>query len=180
MPEIFTNYQGLAMRTCKEMGSTRLNIAHMAIGLNSELHELGDAIDKNDIINIAEEIADMYWYLAGVCNQYDIILTEIISDRDEHCKLSLDMEISKLNELIKKDIIYDKFADNIALLTDLMVGAVQNTVNAITAIEATFDINLKEALLKNIEKLKVRYPDKYTDYNAVNRDLEQERKELEK
>ena len=186
MPQIFNDYQDLAMRTCKDMGNRKLNIAHMVIGLTSELHELYSAIDKQDLVNISEEIADKYWYLAGLCTLYNISLVDIISDRDENTGLDLADEISKLNEIIKKDIIYDKYPIQLGklagvsqLLKELVANNILNVVNCLASIEAESNINLEKALIANIEKLKVRYPDKYTDEKAINRDLKSEREMLE-
>ena len=40
-------------------------------------------------------------------------------------------------------------------------------------------ISFEEMWEKNIAKLRVRFPEKYTDHHAVNRDLDSERKVLE-
>lgn len=40
------------------------------------------------------------------------------------------------------------------------------------------DIDLGEVMRKNINKLKVRYPEKFTQENALNRDLDREGAEL--
>ena len=42
-----------------------------------------------------------------------------------------------------------------------------------------FGFTFEEIMEKNIEKLKARYGDKFTEKSALNRDLEQERKTLE-
>ena len=42
------------------------------------------------------------------------------------------------------------------------------------------NFDLEEILQTNIDKLRVRFPEKFTKENALNRNLEQERKTLEK
>jgi len=41
------------------------------------------------------------------------------------------------------------------------------------------DITMEELMRMNVEKLKVRYPEKFTTKNALNRNLKEERKTLE-
>lgn len=185
-PQIFKDYQELAMRTCKEMGSRKLNIAHMIIGLTSEMHELDDAIDKQDNVNISEEIADMYWYLAGICTLYGLELSNAIAERDEHGEVTIDRAISLLNQTIKWDIIYSNypidhigFAGTTKELRELVENGVQQVVDAITGLEAWCDISLEKALTNNINKLKARHGDKYSDLAATVRDLDVEREMLE-
>ena len=42
------------------------------------------------------------------------------------------------------------------------------------------NFDLEEILQTNIDKLRIRFPEKFTEENALNRNLEQERKTLEK
>jgi len=42
------------------------------------------------------------------------------------------------------------------------------------------DIDIEKGLQTNIDKLRVRYPEKFTEYHALNRDLLHEREILEK
>jgi len=93
-------------------------IMHSIIGISTESGELLGALKKNlfygkelDIVNIKEEIGDLFWYVAVLCDE--------------------------------------------------------------------LDISLQKVLDKNIEKLKTRYPNKFTQVSALNRDLEKERGILE-
>jgi hypothetical protein len=90
------------------------------------------AIEKEDSVNTGEEIADKYWYLGGICTFYGIELVDIISNRDEYTGLELAKEISKLNEIIKTDIIYDKYpiaVSEIAGVSQLLKDLISNTQN---------------------------------------------------
>lgn len=67
-------YQMLAMRTAKDMGSFQMNLIHGALGISSDAGELVDAIKKHtiygkelDIHNCVEEIGDCLWFLALLC-----------------------------------------------------------------------------------------------------------------
>ena len=122
-------YQRLALRTektpafCQGDGERtdhqQSRLLHGAIGICTEAGELQDMIKKSliygkpmDVINIVEEIGDLYWY----------------------CALVLDS-----------------------------VGYTP-----------------EQAMEKNINKLRARFGDRFTEYRALNRDLDLERKELEK
>lgn len=68
-------YQILAMKTAKDMGSTKMNLIHGAMGVSSDAGELVDAIKKHtiynkelDFDNVVEEIGDVLWFCALICN----------------------------------------------------------------------------------------------------------------
>jgi NTP pyrophosphatase (non-canonical NTP hydrolase) len=95
-----------------------LRILHSTMGISTESGELLDAIKKHvfygkklDFINIKEELGDLFWYIAVLCDD-----------------LNID------------------------------IGGILN---------------------KNIEKLKSRYPNRFTEESAINRDLKKEREILE-
>ena len=55
------NYQEQAKRTCPTLGSDKLDLAHMVLGIYSEHEELMKATVQKDIVNQVEEIADKMW-----------------------------------------------------------------------------------------------------------------------
>lgn len=64
-------YETKAMRTAKDMGSTKMNLIHAALGVASDGGELVDAIKKHtvygkllDYDNVIEEMGDILWFLA--------------------------------------------------------------------------------------------------------------------
>ena len=64
-------YQKLALRTAKDMGSQELNLIHAAMGMSSDAGEFVDAIKKYviygkalDVTNAIEEIGDVMWFCA--------------------------------------------------------------------------------------------------------------------
>lgn len=44
----------------------KVDFVHGAIGLTTEIPELAKAVEKNDLINIKEELGDLSWYAARV------------------------------------------------------------------------------------------------------------------
>jgi hypothetical protein len=55
----FEEYKREVQRTLPDLGSVILNSVHMVLGMCSELYELKEAKEKNDIVNIGEEITDI-------------------------------------------------------------------------------------------------------------------------
>lgn len=162
-------YQLQAKRTCPTIGDIKLDLSHMVLGMNSELSELSDAIEKDDIVNQSEELADIAWYVANYCTFRNIDLSSLV---DKINSTDLAYCIQELTDKVKKFIAYDKpigRQDEIILLC-----------NIVTLLSVQCPITLKRALDNNINKLKIRYPEKFTVENALNRDLDSERKELEK
>lgn len=170
----FDKYQQLAFRTCKAMSSKEMDLIHMVLGIHSEYDELFEAIQKNDKVNVGEEIADHFWYIAGFCTFKGWSLFGMMSDEIEHT-LTLAQATSILQDLIKKEVVYGKTIDQKDLYEILFKIA-----DCLVDIAHDWNISVEDTLDTNIAKLKIRYPDKYTDDKAINRDLLSERKELEK
>lgn len=176
-----TEYLPLAVRTRAKLPSYKEDLMHMVIGMSSEINELVMALNLKDAVNIAEELADIQWYFANYCDltSDSIEKYEQNTNRDYadnyHIYLGLlTHNISVLNDLVKKHAVYNK---------ELNIDEQMRTLNglqiAIHGICSCLNLDIESALYKNIEKLKVRFPEKYSDYNANNRNLELEREKLE-
>lgn len=112
-------YQKQAGRTLAKCETALLDDFHMITGMQTEVAEIADVYKKHiayckdlDFVNIKEEIGDIMWYIANLCNMHGWRLSEIMAT--------------------------------------------------------------------NIDKLKARYPDKFNNEQALNRDLVKEREILEK
>ncbi len=101
------------------------------------------------------------------------ILDSNISD-NIHMSLGLTTESAEIADVFKKKLAYNKEIDWVNIKEE--VGDLMFYVANICNINGW---DLRDILDTNIAKLKVRYPDKYTDDKAINRDLLSERKELE-
>lgn len=91
-----------------------------------------------------------------------------------HAAMGLSTEAGEFVDQLKRHLFYGKPLDLVNLKEEcgdvgwylgLSIEVLQTTLN--------------EVLTRNIEKLKVRYPEKFSDANAVERDLAAERKVLE-
>jgi NTP pyrophosphatase (non-canonical NTP hydrolase) len=92
-----------------------------------------------------------------------------------HMILGMLTEVGELADIFKKDLAYNKKIDWINAKEELgdLMWYVANFCNI-------NNINLEEILQTNIDKLRTRYPEKFTEENAINRNLEAERIILEK
>jgi len=91
-----------------------------------------------------------------------------------HMLMGLSTEVGELIDIFKKNFAYKKQIDWINVeeeVCDIMWYLI-NFCNI-------NNIDIERALDKNIEKLKIRYPEKFTENNAINRNLDDERKILE-
>ena len=178
---IFRKYQEDAKRTSVDLGDLKLNLSHMVLGIISELEEYNKAMVEGDMVNAREELADMCWYLANYCNFRGFDLEDIIGNPNS---LSFDLEkweenvplfftfSSRLSDYVKKYIAYNKPLDE-----KLEKKTIEAIAYSLTLDDNYFDFEVD--LKKNIDKLKQRYPEKFTEENALNRDLKAERLILE-
>lgn len=195
--QTLAEYQQLASRTCPDLGSEEKNLLHMNLGITTEVGEFLDVIKKNlaynkplDIVNLGEELADMAWYIANKARMFYSMSWE-----DQLKEYSYD---SIQNEF--KEIFLPEFKDcSIERKVSLMLGCVINpdasdymlsdtilTFNGIkdmivlNHIADLYNLDFMQILTNNISKLQVRYPEKFTNEAALNRNLDAERIELEK
>ena len=82
-------------------------------------------------------------------------------------------KVLNYTDIIKKNIAYNKDIDEKEEMQflEFMKYFVMNMC-------VYYDLSYKEILDKNIQKLTVRYPDEYSDYHALNRNLDNEIKVL--
>lgn len=191
----FKEYAPLAMRTCKEL-PTADHINHMCLGIVGEMGELVDAIKKAyvygkgvDQTNIVEEIGDVSWYTAGLVQYFPALADWLDSDE---LKQSINYEkLEVARESITRTILLNTMsAANLAV--DLMMFADDDNLQdanaeqvakalgtALFATAVLLEVDLAGAYEVNIAKLAKRYGDKYSDYAAINRDIDAERAVLE-
>ena len=86
-----------------------------------------------------------------------------------HAVLGLTTEAAELTDALKKHLFYGKELDVINLKEELGDSTWYVGI-AIDVLQTTFD----EILTLNIEKLRKRYPEKFTEKSALNRDTKNE------
>lgn len=134
-----------------------------------------DNYDRVNLTNLIEELGDWCWYFAiymDVCEK-----SEIYSYRSElstrECIIQLNINSAQMANIGKRTWFYGKEFDFGAMET-LVVEAFSLVRN----IMANHNMDIQDVLTRNINKLKARYPDKFSTENAINRDLDAEAEAL--
>ena len=92
-----------------------------------------------------------------------------------HASMGLVTEAGEFQDMLKKHLYYGRELDTVNLKEE--VGdLLWYCAIALNALGADFE----SVMQTNIDKLKARYPEKFTEDNANNRDLDTEREILEK
>lgn len=168
------SYQNQAKRTTADLGSLILNLTHMALGMCTKLSELQDAIENEDHVNIGEELADFQWYLANYNTLKGYVYSENTNPVYYDDINDLYYTVSELQDLIKKELAYGK-----PINAKLEKSLLDSLHYMIKGFYNTYQLDQGEYLQKNIDKLIARYPEKFNSEDAINRDLDAERKILE-
>lgn len=183
-------YQGLAARTCPSLPGEHENERHMNLGVVTEIGEVLDIFKKNlaykkpiDVVNLGEELADIAWYIVNKCRFHDVPLDDDFTVVKAEVK-----ELLETTVFIEKELSRELKTE--ALMHPLLqvyIGPANNIFSApivqlsfLANIAEWYELDFFQLLTNNIDKLKVRYPEKFTEEAAQNRNLEAERAELEK
>ena len=169
---------------------------HAILGLCTEMHEVYDAIELKDPntwdnVNILEEFGDQFWYLAiaadelKITKQINDFKVESIDNATLCNPMSKYIFIKSLRQLqaglldtCKKVMFYGKQLDLEVVKENIFTQYLMLRANIvlISQDEETID----SVMHINLAKLKQRYPEKFDGYKAEIRDLDAERKILEK
>ena len=190
-------YRLLAARTLPDLGSMNNNLLHMEAGIAGEF--LGEAVDilkktfaykkPLDKVHLGEELADTVWYCAGaetikkLPEMVEGCFTEEAMSRIESIKNQsityIRGNVEGRNSSIETECLGIILA-NKGAVNSTNRGAILAIIGICMGICEVLDIDFWQALTNNISKLQVRYPEKFTEEAALNRDLVAERAELEK
>lgn len=91
-----------------------------------------------------------------------------------HMLFGIITEAGELTDIFKKSLAYGKEVDWVNVNEEL--GDLMFYIASFCRING---INLQEVIDTNVKKLESRYPEKFTQYHATNRDLDKEREILE-
>ena len=183
-------YQELAVRTCPDLGHQSTNERHMNLGVITEIGETLDIFKKYmaynkpmDLVNLGEELADIVWYIVNKCALENLPLDDNYQEVLDQTAELLETKMFTVPDLaveLKTEAI-------LVLILNAYCAPVNNIFSApivqiafLNHIASWFDLDFGDCLSNNIDKLRVRYPEKFTEENAIERNLEAERVELEK
>lgn len=164
----FENYQERSARTIARKSCIADDGAHMALGITTEIGEMKDAILNNDFINIREEHGDTNWYIANECNIYGLSFKELYEEATKKAHES-NYKIHDIVDLHKREFAYGKEMDIDKLKAELIA-----LIKYLIWTSRYFDFSYEESLVINIDKLYTRYPEKFTQEAAINRNLDAE------
>ena len=111
------------------------------------------------------------------CKRTESMVAITLNERTSrllHASMGIDTEGGEFTDAIKKHIFYGKPLDETNLKEELG-DLLWYIAIAMDALGTDFDTEQQRV----IDKLKVRYPEKFTNFHAENRDLSAEREVLE-
>lgn len=183
-------YYKASERTFKPLGQ-KLDFLHCVSGLITEFGEFVDPLKRHifygkelDIVNLKEELGDMMWYLAIPIRHFCLEDTNFI----DNFIIEEYYLYNHINDEINiSDIICSLNEDTNSIIQTLYYtphyissnNELTNLISNIYGICDYFKIDFEDMLDSNINKLKARFPEKFTEYHALNRDLIKERNILE-
>jgi hypothetical protein len=148
----------------------KCRLLHGAIGLCTEVGELAEYfLEGKPEENLKEELGDLLWYCAIIWDATDTV--PFIPDGETSCIETLTSAIGNVQDVIKRSLFYgkdldlDRLLDNVSRVYDYCLCTLDS-------------FGLEETMEANIAKLKVRYPEKFTEECALNRNLEKEMEAL--
>lgn len=106
--------------------------------------------------------------------EYSFGTTNGVTARVEHGVIGVVTEAGELMDAIKKAKIYGKELDKVNLAEE-----VGDVMWYLAVLCDELGVSFESVWEKNIAKLSARYPEKYSDHHALNRDTDSERKILE-
>lgn len=167
--------------------NVRLN--HCVLGLCSEFSELKDDITVLDSeINYLEEYGDLIWYINLGFDALDLKLDNINADH---------YDVEDFDDVDHVGILSGHLADKVKRLVfygtdiDKLNEKTQSTLreditSLLSHLKKVFEVgcemrglDISDVLERNIAKLAKRYPDKFSQERAENRDLVAEKKALD-
>ena len=158
-------------------------MSHHTLGMATEYDEIIKCLSRDDVdyVNLSEEIGDFLWYHRAYTIQRNIDVFayqfreagSMSSYVDTSLLKVLLTKILEFQDCVKKYIAYNRGFDE-----DIKLYQMFSIINDICH---KYSINPKESMYRVVEKLKVRYPEKFDESNAQqeNRDLKAERDKLE-
>jgi NTP pyrophosphatase (non-canonical NTP hydrolase) len=183
-------YQELAIRTYVDLGSQEKNSRHMTLGVITETGEVIDIFKKllaynkpMDLVNLGEEIADIAWYVVNNCTNQNLVLNEDFEEAFEYCTNLVKEDMFNVEDLSpehKSEAILIGILSTYCIPLNNLFNAPIVQLAMLRLITSWYDLDFFQCLTNNIDKLKVRYPEKFTEEAAQNRNLGAERVELEK
>lgn len=168
-----SNYSLYAMRTAKMM-NTQDMLLHGALGICTEVGEMAEGMTTEvpeRLQYMVKELGDLFWFINYTSKANDGVGLEGLTTQDPSAPVTpqfLTLRMAALaadvGSMIKAAVFYGK-----PLNSDDLQAALAKLTHVAQAFAIGLEVPLADVLRTNIEKLKKRYPDAYSDLDAVER-----------
>lgn len=153
-------------RTLPQLESPLLDSIHMSLGIMTELIEIDDIeINDNYGVKLLDESGDVFWYISNYAHIHDIPfnIDPIIPKETSY------YWAGRLQDYDKKLLAYKK-----PYQRNLQIEALQSLASNMSWFVTAYTLNVEDVLEKNIQKLRIRFPDKFDANLAINKNEEKE------
>lgn len=133
-----------------------LHILHMAVGIMGEVVELEEGITNHDMENIIEELGDIEFYLTGL--SMSVLMVKCIGVKR---KTDIVFTAGKILDHAKKHSVY---CQPITVALGIAMGELRFILDNMYK---DFNISRDLVLQSNMDKLAVRYGEKFEYTNAA-------------
>ena len=179
-------YRQETKRTLPDLGSTLLNSIHMTVGIMTEVGEILKNLNESnedgiDFVGVGEEIADADWYLTNYANIHNLNFPKYSDDQlnpydiDSNNLGKFIEYAAELLDLDKKQLVYNKPVDD-----TIRYKWFSLTYQYLLKLYKEYSLDVEKCRQNNIDKLRLRFPDKFDQEKAINRDHTAERVILER
>lgn len=110
----FDEYMASTKRTIPHLGSSLEDQIHMAMGISTEANEILDAYKKVfaygkklDVVNVREELGDLFWYISNLMRILDIDFEETLQINIDKLKARYPDGFSKDNA-VNRDLVKER------------------------------------------------------------------------
>lgn len=176
-----SSLQPLHSETTK-LGLTN-RMLHAIVGISTEMGEITEAYERTNIdyVNVAEEIGDAYWYTAVLFDELGIERVDVTEGIEISCcsiPKTLIAQSADMLDKCKKTMFYGKQFDA-EVLREQIIRFYASLEYFVRGLQEELDVSKEKIWTINLNKLKIRYPEKFNLTDADVRDLETERVVLE-
>jgi len=184
------DYVAAAIRTAPTLKADEHSFVLGGLGIAGEAIEAYETIQETvvDQLKVVKELGDVTWYIALICHVHNLkfeglFVSNQFAQRnvsfvvfpgnkwkqlDKRGK-SLLSSAKDVSEYVKK-AVFHKHPVDIRVLRELL----ERLAVRVQYVAAVIDVDIEEVLDKNIDKLKVRYPERFTTEGSMNKDENQE------
>ena len=176
------DYHNAAIRTAKWFPSLQENLEHAALGLTTEIGEFATIVKRVSVYgkpmtpemreHALEELGDTYWYLPLACQALGTTLDAVVAanagDFDEMPELSLKHSCITLAGIGGTFSAYSAAfsMDKEPISVNELKPMIALIVMCLNQCCRTLDADPMDVRSANIAKLRLRFPDAYTDEAA--------------